>query len=145
MSPSSKLRRLTIPRWLAMIIVLLASCSEELPRSEPRLAKVSGMVMEGNRPVGGGWIEFVPIEGTVSSLRSAPIASDGSFSVEGVGVGPNSIGLVDIPSTIPGARRLFDTLGTTIRRNIGAIGDSSLTIDLYDEVARYQALTNPRR
>ena len=145
MISSSRYRGLWLLAWPAMLGLFVPACSEELPRPASPLARVSGKVMEGNRPIGGGWIEFVPVERTVGRLRSAPIAPDGSFSVEGVGVGPNNIGLVDIPSTIPGARRLFDTLGTSIRRDIGPQGDPTLTINLYDEFARYQALTNRGR
>lgn len=130
---------------LAIFSALMASCSEELPRPAAKLARVSGRIIEGTRSVGGGWIEFVPVDGTLGRLRSAPIAADGSFSADGVGVGPNSIGLVDIPSSVPGARRIFDTLGTTIRRDIGPDGDASLIVNLYDEVARYQALTKSAR
>ena len=126
-----------------MTALLLPSCSEELARPAPRTVKVSGKVMEGTIPVSGGWIEFTPLEGTIGSLRSAPIAPDGSFTVEGVGVGPNSVGLVNIKSTIPNARRMFDTLGTPIRRTVGPEGDSAMLIELYEEYARFQQLNRP--
>jgi hypothetical protein len=118
------------------VFILLAGtvgCSEELGPEQRETTSVSGVVREGNRPVSGGWIEFLPVEGAVGDLRSAPIGSDGRFSLEGVAVGRNAVGLVATKVSDPRLRREFDTLGTSIRRNIPSGLSVVLTIDLLEE------------
>src|SRR5262249_19496563 len=94
----------------AALLGLLIGCSEELGPERMETATVSGIVREGLRPVGGGWIEFTPIDGAVGLLRSAPIQPDGHFVVDRVALGKNGIGFADAPIRIPGGRRFFDTL-----------------------------------
>ena len=72
------------------------------------------------RPVAGGWIEFVPVDGTVGDRRSAPLAADGRFEVSGVAVGRNVIGLINAPIRWPDGGNLFHTQGSPIRRDIRA-------------------------
>jgi hypothetical protein len=97
---------------------------------------VSGIVREGLTPVGGGWIEFTPIDGTVGLLRSGPIQRDGHFVVDRVAVGKNGIGFADAPIRMPGGRRFFDTLNAPIHRVIPRGGVSNLEIDLIEEWIR---------
>ena len=77
-------------------------------------------VVEAGRPVAGGWIEFVPVDGTVGDRRSAPLAADGRFEVSGVAVGRNVIGLVNAPIRCPAAGSCSDSRGSPIRRDIPA-------------------------
>jgi hypothetical protein len=125
--------------YLAAIPAMLAiagGCREELgPVSFPT-TRVVGVVREGRRPIGGGWIEFIPVGETVGNLRSAPIGPDGKFEATGVAVGPNQIGLINLP----GGNRLFRSQGSSIRRTIPPGPSTTLTIDLAEETIRRQEL-----
>jgi hypothetical protein len=120
------------------LLAAAAGCREELgPVSFPT-TRVTGMLRQGGRPVGGGWIEFVPIEKAVGNLRSAQISPDGTFEATRVAVGPNVIRLVDVPSSPSGKDRLFLTSGSPIRRDIPPGPSTSLEIDVLDELYRHQ-------
>jgi hypothetical protein len=93
--------------------------------------------------VGGGWIEFIPADGTVGNMRSARIGRDGSFQSDRVAIGQNVIRLVNAPIKTPGGAALFRRFDTPVRRRIPPEPDGPLTIDLLDEAVRYQA-TRPR-
>src|SRR6185312_7714447 len=121
---------------LAVALAVAPGCSEELGPERWETARVSGVVRHRGQPVGGGFIEFLPAEGTVGNLRSAPIGPDGRFEVEGVAVGVNRVGLVGAPLATLEARREFDPLGSTVRRTIPRGGVTGLTIDLLEEMAR---------
>src|SRR5947209_4945853 len=71
--------------------LLPVGCSEELGPVPMPVARVHGVVTEGHRPVAGGWIEFMPVDGTVGNLRSARLEPDGSFAADRVAVGVNAI------------------------------------------------------
>ncbi len=133
--------------WLLALVLLSGiaaqGCSEELGPERFPTTRLTGVVMEGSKPVGGGWIEFIPGQGTVGNLRSARIAKDGSFQVDRVPVGENVIRLVNAPITIPGGAALFSRFNTPIRRKIPPQPDGPVTIDLLQEAMRYQA-TRPR-
>jgi hypothetical protein len=107
-------------------------------------AEVSGVVREADRPVAGGWIEFLPIEGTVGNLRSARIAADGSFRAERVAVGLNALRLVNAPIQMPQGRALFGQYTTPVRRVIPPVPEGPIRIELVDEALRFQA-GRPRR
>jgi hypothetical protein len=121
--------------------VLAAGCAEELGPERRVTTRVTGVVREGARPVGGGWVEFWPTDGTVGDLRSAPIGPDGRFDADGVAVGRNRVGLVAVPSQVPNCRFYFDPLRTSIRRDVPAGPRADLTIDLYQELAKRAAQT----
>ncbi len=91
---------------------------------------------EGNAPVRGGWIEFLPTDGTVGVNRSAPIGKDGRFEAVGVAVGVNRIGLSGITVNHPRMRRLLDPLSSRTYRTIPATPHGELNIDLIEESAR---------
>jgi hypothetical protein len=121
------------------VLALAAGCAEELGPEPMITTTVTGVVREGHRPVGGGWIEFVPIAGSVGVLRSAPIQPDGRFVVERVAVGMNGIGLLGAPITIPGGRRFFDPLNAPIQRVIPHGPNAEVSIDLIEEYVRFQS------
>jgi hypothetical protein len=124
---------------LTGLLAVSAGCREELgPVTFPR-TRVTGEVREGGQPVAGGWIEFVPVEGTVGNLRSAPLSREGRFTVSGVAVGKNLIGLVNAPVRMPGGRQRFHSQASPIRRVIPRGPSSTMVIDLLDEAIRYQA------
>jgi hypothetical protein len=136
----------TRPYWcgsLAALLAAFAGCNEELGPVRFATTRVTGEVREGGRPVAGGWIEFIPIEGTVGNLRSAPIGADGRFAVTGVAVGRNAISLVNAPARWPETRQLLRSHGGPIRRDIPP-GAARLELDLLTEAIRYEKLRRER-
>ena len=95
------------------------------------------------RPITGGWIEFIPTDGTVGNIRSARIGRDGSFQADRVAIGENVIRLVNAPINMPGGEKLFGQFSSPVRRKIPLEPDGPLAIDLLEEAVRYQA-TRPR-
>jgi hypothetical protein len=136
--------RRTRVRVLLMVPVIgfalpLAGCSEELGPVPMPVARVSGTVREGSRPVGGGWIEFVPVNGTVGNLRSARLRDDGKFETDGVAVGENLIRLVNVRTESAPLAKLFGEFSTSpIRRVVPARPDGPITLDLIEEAIRFQ-------
>lgn len=124
---------------LGMALLFCAGCAEELGPPRRETTRVTGVVREGGEPVGGGWIEFVPTDGAVGDMRSAPIGPDGRFTAERVAVGPSRVGLTGAPVRIPGWRRYFDPLTSSVRRRIPPGDATEVTIDLYEELARQAA------
>lgn len=125
--------------FFAVSALCLCGCAEELGPEKMVTTRVSGVVLEAGRPVTGGWIEFIPVDGTVGKMRSAPLNKDGTFEADKVPVGVNRIGLVGSPVKMPGWRRFFDSLNSVIRKPIPAQPVSGLKIDLYEELARFQS------
>jgi hypothetical protein len=122
---------------LAALALAIAGCREELGPVAFPTTRVSGAVLEAGRPVSGGWIEFLPVEGTVGNLRSAPIRADGGFEASGVAVGRNLIRLVHAPIRIPGGQSLF-WFESPIRRQIPRGQAATLVIDVLEEAIRHQ-------
>ena len=130
----SGLRRAAIV-GLGVVAALSAGCAEELGPERWETTRVSGVVTEGSTPVTNGWVEFLPAEGTVGTMRSAPLGPDGRFSVDGVAVGVNRVGVTGAAIVNREHRRCFDPLGSPIRRTITKSPSGPLTIDLIDEYA----------
>jgi hypothetical protein len=133
----------TRPYWSGALAALgaalaLAGCREELGPVAFPTTRVSGVVREGGRPVSGGWIEFIPVEGTVGNLRSAPIARDGRFEVSQVAVGCNAIDVVHAPIRRPEVQWLLSIRGKPIRRAIPPGPATTLAIDLLTEAFRHE-------
>ena len=123
---------------------------EELgPERPARTTRVAGRVDFRGRPVGSGWLEFVPIEGTVGNLRSASLRQDGTFHVDRV-----PIGKVAIVLTLPeferrtiqvGDRRLGRFLAEAhqsgfIKRVIPDERETRLNLDLEVEQSVFERL-----
>jgi hypothetical protein len=123
------------PIGTAVVLALASGCGEELGPVRFRTTRVAGVVREGSRPVRGGWVEFLPVEGTVGNVRSAPIRGDGTFAAEGVAVGRNAIGIAGAPLN-PALSHDFHPFRTPIRRDIPAGLETRLSIDLYEEAFR---------
>jgi len=126
------------PFTLAWLALGLSGCADVLGPERMPVARVTGKVTEGGRPVHGGWIEFFPGDGTVGNLRSARLHPDGSFEADRVAVGLNVIRLVNTSIEATGVARLFGDYRSPIRRMIPEQPGGPLTIDLVDEVIRYQ-------
>jgi len=90
------------------------------------------VVQVGNKVVNGGWIEFLPIQGTVGRLRTAPIGRDGTFEVDRVSVGKNAISVMNAPID----PRMLG-LRTPIHRTITERSPTELKIDLLEARLRY--------
>ena len=120
---------------ISALAALLAGCSEELGPERPPTARVRGSVAVGGRPVGGGFIEFQPVDGTRGNLRVGPIRPDGTFDVDRVPVGRVLIGLSQLPPA-PVDTSSFRMGQDAIRREIPARPDGPLAIDLLDELGR---------
>jgi hypothetical protein len=124
---------------LLLLGFLVPGCSEELGPERFPTTKVTGVVVEGGRPVGGGWIEFLPTDGTVGNIRSARIGKDGSFQTDKVAIGVNVIRLVNAPISVPGGAMVFGQFASPIHRRITQEPGGPLQIDLMEEMVRYQA------
>jgi hypothetical protein len=113
--------------------LLAAGCSEELGPIPLRVTRVKGVVTEEGYPISGGWIEFVPVDGTVGNPRSARLHADGSFEVDKVAVGVNLIHLLHAPFRSAATARLFSPYTSPIRRVIPEQPGRFLRIDLAEE------------
>jgi hypothetical protein len=78
-------------------------------------------------PIRGGWIEFIPIDGALGSLRSAPIQPDGSFQATHVAQGRNVVRIVNPPAS-PSVERVFQLFYSPIRVDVS--GERAIEIDL---------------
>jgi len=149
MIPSGKWWR----RTLSALLLIASGCGQELGPERLPTAKVRGTIQAGGRPIGGGFIEFHPVDGTVGNLRVGPIRPDGSFEVDGVPVGRVAIGLAQLPAAtlagagVPVEPQAFRLGPDAIRRAIPDRGDAELPIDLIDEAVRIvrRRRANPRR
>jgi hypothetical protein len=138
MGPKRQPGALVCSIFAIILAVLGSGCGEELGPERMPVTHVSGVVVEGGNPVGGGWIEFIPVEGTVGNFRSARLCPDGSFEADQVAVGENALRLVNAPIKTPGWARLFGAFTTPIRRIIPRQPRQPLKIDLVEELILYQ-------
>jgi hypothetical protein len=132
-------------RILVLVLVLIlttlagTSCHEELGPEHFPVTSLSGVVVEGQDPVQGGWIEFIPIDGTLGDVRSASIGADGSFQADKVPIGLCAIRLVNARILAPGAALVFGRLNSPIRRVIPAGSREPMKIDLIEEMVQFGA------
>jgi hypothetical protein len=116
------------------LFALLTGCSEEPGPVRVETARVTGVVKDGSRPIEKGWVEFLPVDGTVGNMRSAPLGPGGRFEADGVAVGWNRVGIAGAGLPRPKAR-FFDPLGSPIRRKVPKKETAPIAIDLLDELA----------
>ncbi|WP_406700803.1 hypothetical protein V5E97_18610 [Singulisphaera sp. Ch08] len=131
---------------ITTLILLLSGCGEELGPEQFETTQVSGIIRLGGRSIDQdwkGWIEFIPVDGTVGKLRSATIRPDGSFEADRVAVGWNQIGLVNAPLG-PDLASKFHPFSSPIRRKIPD-HRIEIEINLYEEAIKDQnaALRRP--
>ena len=128
----------------AALALVAFGCGEELGPEVMPTARVTGRVHVGGRPIGSGWVEFQPVDGTVGRLRSARLRPDGTFEADRVAVGDNVIRIADPPAEVgPGGVRAYSpvvqpfTRLPILRRTVGASGTTAIEIDLQAEYLRY--------
>jgi hypothetical protein len=125
-------------RFVAVCAVLLfpaAGCGDVLGPETMPVASVDGKVSQRGKPVTRGWIEFVPVDGTVGRMRSARLHSDGTFHATKVPVGLNLIRLVNIDWDPIWFKRTFGAFTSPIRRVIRENDNPPLEIDIFMEYA----------
>ena len=127
-----------IPVPLALFI-LATGCGKVLGPESFKTTRVTGTIHAGTKTYDNGWIEFVPIEGTVGVMRSGRIHPGGTFEVDRVALGTNSVGIFGANFSRE-YNSVFNTLSTPIRRKITDSSTTPLDIDLMVERARYQNL-----
>lgn len=120
-----------------MAVLLACGCREELGPEIMPTALVSGRVVRSGVPVRGGWVEFLPVEGTVGRLTSARIGPDGRFSSSSVPVG--TLGLRIVGASLYPAEARFLSQGYYMRRSVPPTGLTDMEIDLALETAKLQA------
>lgn len=124
---------------VALGVALLAiGCGEELGPEPMPTAAVAGRVTLAGRPLDGGWLEFLPVDGTVGRLATTRIGPDGSFRCDRVAVGTVAVRVAgaDLP---PPEYRVFGNLVYPIRLDVPAAGVDGLTLDLVAERRRIEA------
>lgn len=90
--------------WIFALGLAFAGCGRAIgPEAMPTTTLRGRIHLEG-RPVVRGWVEIVPVDGTVGRLRSAPIAADGGITAEKIPVGHVAIRLAGPPPIRTGER-----------------------------------------
>lgn len=112
---------------LAGLLVAAPGCFEKWKGRQADPVDVWGSVRIGSAPISGGWIEFLPIDGAVGHLRSAPIGPDGQFRATRVARGRNVVRIM-YPPPHPPVNRLFQSFQTPLRLEVD--GRGPVDIDL---------------
>lgn len=120
---------------LLPMLSLSFGCAEELGPEPMSTASVSGTIRFRGQPVGPGWVEFAPTDGTVGLISSARLDADGTFSARRVPVGMVGLRLAGMRMPDMGNpslnRALFlMTQGNLIHRRVEASRSNSLDVDL---------------
>lgn len=104
------------PVSLACLLLAVSGCGRAWGPERMPTTTIRGRVLLDGRPIGPGWLEIVPIDGTKGRLRSAPLAADGSFVADGVPVGRVAVRLAGRPLPPTGDPNV-DNFLLLIRRN----------------------------
>ena len=125
-------------RWrcgLFLVVLLIgAGCAEEWGPDWVPSAEVSGRVHRSGHPLTRGWLEFLPVDGTIGRLQSAPINPDGTFLANGVA--PGSVAIRVVGADLPGAEYSLFSQIYVIRREVRDAQANQLNIDLEQERRR---------
>lgn len=125
--------------FLLAALLLASGCGRAIGPERVRTGTVSGRVQIRGVPFSTGWIEFVPIDGTVGRFRSARLRPDGSFEADRVPAG--RVGIRHGGPLPPGTRdpQLNHFLaswhmGAAVPRDVREGRNSPMIIDLRDEL-----------
>jgi hypothetical protein len=129
------------PLWLRQVAACSLSlcsigCRDALGPEKMPVTTVDGRVMQGVTPISRGWIEFVPVDGTVGRMRSARVLKDGTFHATKVPVGVVLIRLVNVDIGDKDVRQTFGAFTSPIRRTITDQPGNRLEIDIIMEVRK---------
>jgi hypothetical protein len=122
--------------WIGLAALLVAGCAEELHPVVAPTAVVRGRITVDGRPVVGGWVEFIPVDGAVGHHRTAPIGPDGRYEATGVAVGRSLVAISHSSADrVPVAPRItfgrvFGGFGSPLRRTIDRAPASTLDLEL---------------
>jgi hypothetical protein len=138
----TKQRRTVV--WLVWISVISIApgvwgCARVFGPERMPVTTVRGSVREGRRPVAGGWIEFIPVDGTIGKFRSAQLNADGLFEAKGVAIGVNLVRIVNARIESPVIARLVGKFASPIRRVVSQEDQQPIEIDLLEEAVQFQA------
>ncbi|WP_169979163.1 hypothetical protein [Tautonia rosea] len=126
-------RRL-IGGWCLATLVLSAGCDQEWGPDGIPSAEVSGRIHCTGDPLTRGWLEFIPVDGTIGRLKSVSIRPDGTFLAEGVA--PGVVAIRVVAADLPGPEySLFGQI-YLIRREIRDAQANQIDIDLEQERRR---------
>jgi hypothetical protein len=131
--------------WLRVVAVCSLAlgslgCHDALGPERMITTNVVGSVTQAGRPLSRGWIEFIPIDGTVGRMRSARIQKDGGFHATKVPVGFNLIRLVNVDIENDDLRRGMGSFASPIRRTISEKpGGDRVEIDVIEEYRKAAA------
>jgi hypothetical protein len=132
--------RLWIPRLAACSLAICSiGCHDVLGPEKMHVTTVLGRVTQGGRPLSRGFIEFVPVDGTVGRMRSAQIRKDGTFHAVKVAVGINLIRLVNTDIENNDLRIGFGSYASPIRRKITDPPGGQLELDVIEEYRKAAA------
>lgn len=139
------MRRSRGSTWLLVAICTLvfsSGCGRAVGPEAIPMRTISGRVLLDGRPV-GGWLEIMPVEGTLGRLRSAALAADGSFTVTDIPMGRLAIRLAGPPIERTGDAKMDKFLFHArrmpmIRRSVGNDQNARLDIDLRAELAEFE-------
>lgn len=98
------------------VAAALAGCDDALRRKPDKTTTIRGRILLDGQPLPIGWLEMVPIDGTLGTLRSAPVLPDGSFSAAGVPIGRLAVLLAGRPIPRTGDPTI-DKYLSIVRRN----------------------------
>jgi hypothetical protein len=122
----------------ALLPLCLSGCSHVFGPEQMTVTRVTGSVKNNGAPIKRGWIEFVPIDGTVGKICSGKIRADGSFEVAHVPVGMNLIRLANVPLGSAVAEQLFGSYHSPIRRVVREHATEPVVIEVLEERIRYR-------
>lgn len=122
----------------------LAGCSEEWGPEVIPHTTAEGVVLVSGRPADRGWVEILPIDGTLGDLTSARLKPDGSFRFDRAPVGEVAIRLVDVPLGASTPLWVFRN-NSPIRRTTQSPPGPPMTIEMVEELIRYRKIMEGRQ
>ncbi|MDG3003038.1 hypothetical protein [Paludisphaera mucosa] len=128
----------------ALLGLIFAGCSEELGPERIPTTTISGVVVAAGKPLGRGWIEVQPLDGSLGDPGSARLGPDGTFRIDRAPVGKLVVRLLNIPIDLPYAIWLFRN-SSPIRLDTQSAPGSPRTIDVMEELYRHRKKMEPAR